>query len=87
MLKIKNRTITVERQYTELKVWTGCFLLAFLLNIFSIILYNTEFKEIYTQLFWVLALSVAFYGIAVFFRILFALGRKSFVKGEQKKSL
>lgn len=78
MLKIKDRIITVERQYTELKVWAGCFLLAFVLNVFSIIFYSTELKEVYTQFFWVLALSVVFYVITVFFRGLSALSRKLF---------
>lgn len=87
IFKLKNRTITAERQRTELKVWAACFLFAFLLNVFSIIFYKTELKELYTQLFWVLALSMVVYVLVVLVRVLFALVYKSFSKRKRMKSL
>lgn len=73
---MKDILITTKRQLTELKVWLGCFLFAYILNICSIIIYNTEFKELYTQIHWVFILSVVIYGVLFFFRILFYLLKK-----------
>ena len=73
-----NITITTKRQRTELLIFGVCFVLAFLLNIISIIAFGTELKEVFKQLLWVLCLSIAFYALALFFRILYWLIRNVF---------
>ena len=72
-MKDINITITTKRQRTEILIWGVCFVLAFLLNIISIIVFDTEWKELFTQLLWVFCLSIGFYALMVFFRILFRL--------------
>ncbi|WP_102406987.1 hypothetical protein [Parabacteroides bouchesdurhonensis] len=72
-MKDINITITTKRQRTEILIWGVCFVLAFLLNIISIIVFDTEWKELFTQLLWVFCLSIGFYALIVFFRILFRL--------------
>ncbi len=68
---MKDIVFTRKRQCTELIIWGGCFLFSFLLNLFSIIFYGTEWKELYTQLLWVVCLSFFFYFVLLFFRLLY----------------
>lgn len=77
---MKDITITTKRQLTEIKIWIACFVFTFLLNLASIIIYKTEFKELYTQLLWVFILSIAIYGLLLVLRLLFALIKKTFFK-------
>lgn len=63
--------LTVKRQRTELLIFTVCFLIAFLLNVISIITFGTEWKELYTQLLWVVCLALLFYGVWLFLRMLY----------------
>ncbi|MDH6533822.1 hypothetical protein D0T51_02330 [Parabacteroides sp. 52] len=63
--------LTVKRQRTEIVIFIVCFLVAFGLNLYSIVAFGTEWKELYTQLLWVLCLSVLFYGIVLFLRLLY----------------
>lgn len=72
--------LTAKRQKTELIIWGICFLIAFLLNVYSIIAFDTEWKELYTQLLWVLSLSIGFYFIILFLRLLYWLIRSIFSK-------
>lgn len=67
----KDIILTAKRQRFELILFIACFLFAFLLNVYSIVTYHTEWKELYTQLIWVLALSILFYGILLIIRLLF----------------
>ncbi len=59
--------LTAKRQKTELIIFAACFLFAFLLNVYSIISFETEWKELYTQLLWVLSLSIGFYFLVLFY--------------------
>jgi len=52
----------------ELYFWLTAFGIAFLLNIFSIIKYQTNWKEIVTQSGYVFALSIIIYLVIVLFR-------------------
>jgi len=67
----KDIILTARRQRTEIILFIACFVLAFLLNIYSIVAFNTEWKEIYTQIVWVLALGVLFYGVLLALRLLY----------------
>lgn len=70
-MKDINIKLTVKRQKTELFIWLVCFIIAFGLNVFSIIYYKTEWKELLTQIFWVLALSILFYFIFLVIRLIY----------------
>jgi hypothetical protein len=66
---MKDLHIPVKRQKSELKWLAGCFCLAFLLNILSIIIYRTLWSEIFTQLLWVLIITCVIYAVSVFLRL------------------
>lgn len=79
-----NIQITAARQLTELKIWAVCFLLAFLLNVVSIVIYGTEWIELLTQLFWVFAISIFIYFVALMFRLLYCAIRRGTVKSKKQ---
>lgn len=73
-------TITTKRQRTEIKLLGVCIVLAFLLNITSIIAFNTEWKELYTQLLWVISLGFGIYFLVLFLRLVYGVVRFIFSK-------
>lgn len=73
-------TITTKRQRTEIRLLGVCIILAFLLNITSIIAFNTEWKELYTQLLWVISLGFGIYFLVLFLRLVYGLIRFIFSK-------
>lgn len=73
---MKDFVLTAKRQRKEIRIYLICFMLAFALNIFAILFYQTEWKELLTQIFWVLALSIGFYILSVVIRFPFYLRRK-----------
>lgn len=68
--------LTAKRQRKEGLIWLICLLIAFVLNIASIIFYGTEWKELYTQLLWVLVISIGLYALSLLIRLPFYLLRK-----------
>lgn len=68
---MKDILLSVKRQKTEIKIFCSCIVLAYLLNITSILIYNTEWSELWTQSLWMLLLSCAFYGLSIVLRLLF----------------
>jgi hypothetical protein len=75
---MKDLHISAKRQKSELKWLAGCFSVAFLLNILSIIMYKTLWSEIFTQLLWVLIITCALYAVSVFLRLTFYFIKKLF---------
>lgn len=73
-------TITTKRQRTEIRLLGVCIVLAFLLNIISIIVFNTEWKELYTQLLWVISLGLGIYFLVLFLRLVYGVVRLIFSK-------
>lgn len=73
---MRDTVITARAKKRELKFFGISFIIAFLLNILSIILYHTEWKELYTQLGFVIKLSVVIYaGIVVLRLIIIGIAR------------
>ena len=70
---MKDLIITKTRQKTELLIFSICLLLAFLLNVVAILIYDTEWSELWTQLLWVCLIGGMLYGLTVVVRLLFAL--------------
>jgi hypothetical protein len=68
---MKEILITADRQKRELLILLGCFIGAIGLNIIGILKYQTDWKELYTQWFAVLALTVVIYFLILFLRLLF----------------
>lgn len=73
---MKDNLFTVKRQKREFVYILVCLLLAISANVFSIIFYGTEWKELYTQWFYVLALTVGFHYLTILFRLIFVSRKK-----------
>ena len=80
---MKDIVFTAQRQRTELIVFGVCLLVSFLMNVYAIVAFNTEWKELYTQLLWVLAIAVFLYAVSVGVRLLYA-GVRSVLKSNKK---
>lgn len=76
---MKDIVLSVKRQKTELKIFIFCVLLAYMMNIISIIVYDTSWSELWTQSLWMLILSCVFYGLTVVVRLLI-VGIRSVLK-------
>lgn len=77
---MKDIIITAQRQKSEIITFIICFAIAFVTNIASIIIYDTEWSEVWTQIIWVTVLACVIYGISIFIRILFWLVKRIFRK-------
>ena len=73
---MKDSLFTAKRQKREFVYILICLLLAISANVFSIIFYGTEWKELYTQWFYVLALTVFFHYLTIIFRLIFVRRKK-----------
>ncbi len=75
---MKDTLITARRKKTEIITALVCFALAFLLNIVCILVYKTPFKEVFTQIGYIVVISGALYVIWTAIRLLVWLirGRK-----------
>jgi NADH:ubiquinone oxidoreductase subunit K len=80
---MKDIVFTSKRQRTELILLVVCFLVSFLMNVYAIVAFNTEWKELYTQLLWVLAIAVLLYAVSVGVRLLY-FGVRSVLKSDKK---
>ena len=67
---MKDTLVTARRKKTEIITALVCFALAFLLNIVCIIVYKTPFKEVFTQIGYIVVISIALYVIWTAIRLL-----------------
>ncbi len=67
---MRDTVITAKAKKRELKYFGISFVIAYLLNILSIIIYHTAWKELYTQLWTVVELSVVIYFLIVVIRLI-----------------
>lgn len=68
---MKDIHIPVKRQKLEIKIFCACILLAYLMNIISILSYRTEWSELWTQSLWMLVIACIFYGLSILLRLLY----------------
>ena len=68
---MKDIVLSVKRQKTEIKIFCVCIVLAYLMNIVSIIAYGTSWSELWTLLPWMLLITCGFYGLSVVLRLLY----------------
>lgn len=66
--KMKDIVITAQRIKKELYILLGCFAVACILNAISIILYKTPWFEIFTQIGYVVIITVGIYLLVAFVR-------------------
>ncbi len=78
---MKDIIITAQRQKRELKIFSACFLLAFLLNVISIILFDTQWIELISHIGYVTVLAFFIYFFILFIRLLIlGIGKLIFKK-------
>ena len=68
---MKDIRFTVKQQKREIGYIFACLFLAFGVNVYSIIRYNTEWKELYTQWFVMLVLAMVFYFLLALISLVF----------------
>ena len=73
---MKDTLITAQRKKTELLTFLVCFGVAFLLNVGCIFYYHTPFSEVFTQIGYVLVITVALYLIWTAIRLIVWLFRR-----------
>lgn len=66
---MKDIVITVKQQCTEIRMLMLCFVLANAMNVASILYYDTNWKELYTQWLWMIILTGVFYALSLLVRI------------------
>lgn len=74
---MKDIIITAKRQKTEILVFCMCIVLAYLLNICSILTYGTQWSELWTQSLWMFIISCGLYGLSVIIRLIVCAFRKN----------
>ena len=73
---MKNIVITPQIIKRELLIWLFCLIIAIGMNIYAIVIYETSWSELYSQLGYVVAVSIVLYLIQWIFRGLFRLVKR-----------
>ena len=73
---MKDINIPVRLQKSEIKWIVISFCAAFLMNVISIIVYDTSWVEIFTQILWVLLIAAGLYAISVVLRVLIYFAKR-----------
>lgn len=77
---MKDLIITSNRLKKEIYILSTCFIIAFLINIFSIITFKTPWYEMFTQIGYVVAITLILYLFVVMVRAIVFLIRKLVTK-------
>jgi hypothetical protein len=75
---------SAKRQKQELYLLSAGLAVAFALNVFAILFYHTEWKELWTQLFWVICIGIGIYALSVILRWVICGVRRLFKKREDE---
>lgn len=73
---MKDIIITSLRIKKELTLILACFVVAFLMNIIAIFIYKTPWVEVFTQIGYVVILTISFYILLSLVRLVFSMFRK-----------
>lgn len=77
---MKDIVVTASRLRRERNVYLVCFLLAFLLNLVAVVSFDRPWIELFSQLGYVVVISVVLYLLLWIFRLLAAGVRRVFCK-------
>ena len=80
---MKDTVITAAVKRRELWIWLTCFIAANVGNITTIICYSTPWYEVFTQLGYVVALSVLLYVLTIVVRVVWFVVRRLTSHGEK----
>lgn len=73
---MKDITITGKRRKKELIILLACFVTAFLLNVLAVIIYKTPWHEIFSQIGYVVVITLVLFLIVTLVRVLvWAVGK------------
>ena len=75
-MKLKGLYISPKRLKKEIAIFAICFIIGFILNIYAIIRFQTSWHEIFSQLGYVLLITISLYFIVFFIRLILFLIRK-----------
>lgn len=77
---MKDLVISGKRVKTELLIALGCFVCAMLINIICIIVYHSQWHEIFSQIGFTVLVAVILYVLLLLIRLLVILCKKIFAK-------
>lgn len=80
---MKDTVIKAAVKRRELWIWLTCFIVANEVNITTIICYSTPWYEVFTQLGYVVALSVLLYVLTIVVRVVWFVVRRLTSHGEK----
>lgn len=69
-IDMKDLVITAKKLKREFFYLAGSFIFSFLLNVFAVILYKTAWFEVFSQIGYVVVITLVLYIIATFVRVL-----------------
>jgi len=81
---MKDIVVTAKRIKKELCILLGCFAFACILNVISIMLFQTAWLEIFTQIGYVLIITFSIYVLVTFIRLVIRLFRALLSSGKQR---
>ena len=68
-MAVKDTVITASEKRREILLAAGCFIAAFLVNVYAIIRFGTPWTEMFTQIGYVIVLSVIIYAVVWVIRL------------------
>ena len=68
---MNDTVITAKRKRTEWIILLACFIVANMLNIYSIIQYKSSWTELYRSMYYILLITFFLYFVMLFFRLVF----------------
>lgn len=68
---MNDTVITAKRKRTEWIILLACFIVANMLNIYSIIQYKSSWTELYRSMFYILLITFFLYFVMLLFRLVF----------------
>ena len=81
---MKDTIITGNRKKIEIVTLIACFIIACIVNVYSIIAYNTPWSEIFTSLGYVCLFAVVLYVAWSVIRLVFYYFKKTFSKKKRR---
>jgi len=77
---MKDLVISSKRLKKEILIIAICFIVASIINIISVIIYKTPWYEIFTQIGYVLVITLVIYFMVILIRAIVLLIKKMFVR-------
>ena len=79
---MKDLVISGKKVKRELLIALGCFICAVLINIICIIVYHSQWHEIFTQIGFTIFVAIALYLLLLLIRLIILACRKIFCKSK-----